>query len=200
MFVWLSLLHVCGIFIILIDTCAKKEYSYFYLNVWRPSFFLCWWIWDIYSIFIIRKQNIDFIFWDFLETTVGSVRVKTGTGSGDRLPLLVLNIQTPKETNYSPSRAAVCLQTVKQGNIWNDSSGQVCIGYILVYTGNGNMVLWRFCATWSKAPNIYATLSMLTQQEVTAPQRRRVCDLWNTPSQVSSFYRRGTDSVTCILH
>lgn len=71
-FVWLSLLSVCGIFIILIDTCAKKEYSYFYLNVCWLCFFLCWWIWDIYSIFIIRKQNADFIFWDFSETTEGS--------------------------------------------------------------------------------------------------------------------------------
>lgn len=73
-FVWLSLLSVCGIFIILIDTCAKKEYSYFYLNVCWLCFFLCWWIWDIYSIFINRKQFdlIWFHFWDFSETTEGS--------------------------------------------------------------------------------------------------------------------------------
>lgn len=55
-------------------------------------------------------------------------------------------------------------------NIWNDSSSSVCVGHVLVYTGNGNVTIRRVCATWtlsSEAPNVpELRVNLVTQQDV----------------------------------
>lgn len=93
-----------GIFIILIDTCAKI----FLLLPERAatSFPLLW----IYSI-LLSENKAGFNFWDFLKATG-----KTGTGSGDRSEgkrgqsqlLLVLNAQTPKTTHEKKVASGLC--------------------------------------------------------------------------------------------
>lgn len=71
-----------------------------------------------------------------------------------------LEVNSPLDLIYSSSIswAAVYLQTVNQRNIWNDSSREVFVSYILVYTRNGDMMIWRVCVMWwtllSKAPNV----------------------------------------------